>query len=93
MSAYRIAKLRAGERVAVIGIGGLGHLVLQVAKAMGHEVVAMTNSADKEKDARAFGADEVLVVRDHVGKELQDMGGADTVVSFSPSMKQNSETM
>jgi len=93
MSAYRIAKPRPGDRVAVIGVGGLGHLALQVAKALGHEVVAITNSANKEKDARNMGADEVLVVRDHAGKELQDMGGADIVLSFSPSMKQNSEVM
>jgi 2-desacetyl-2-hydroxyethyl bacteriochlorophyllide A dehydrogenase len=93
MSAYRIARPMAGERVAVIGIGGLGHLALQVAKAMGHEVVAITNSADKRRDARALGADEVLVVKNDPGKELQGMGGADIILSFSPSMKQNSQAM
>jgi alcohol dehydrogenase len=93
MSAYRIARPRAGERIAVIGIGGLGHLALQIAKGFGHEVVAITNSANKEKDARDLGADEVLVVKDHVGQELQDMGGADIVLSFSPSMKQNSQAL
>jgi D-arabinose 1-dehydrogenase-like Zn-dependent alcohol dehydrogenase len=93
MSAYRIARPIAGERVAVIGIGGLGHLAVQVAKSMGHEVVAITNSADKQPDARGLGADEVLVVKNDAGKELQDMGGADIVLSFSPSMKQNSQMM
>ena len=93
MSAYRIARPQGGERIAVIGIGGLVHLALQVAKSMGHEVVAITNSANKEKDARDLGADEVLVVRDHAGRELQDMGGADIVLSFSPSMKQNSQVL
>jgi D-arabinose 1-dehydrogenase-like Zn-dependent alcohol dehydrogenase len=93
MSAYRIAKPRAGERVAVIGIGGLGHLGLQIAKSMGHEVVAITNSADKAQDAHDLGADEVLVVKNHAGQELQDMGGADIVLSFSPSMQQNSHVM
>jgi D-arabinose 1-dehydrogenase-like Zn-dependent alcohol dehydrogenase len=93
MSAYRVAKPQAGERVAVIGIGGLGHLALQIAKSLGHEVVAITNSADKAQDARDLGADEVLVVKNHAGQELQDMGGADVVLSFSPSMKQNSHVM
>ncbi|MBV8729376.1 MAG: alcohol dehydrogenase catalytic domain-containing protein [Acidobacteriia bacterium] len=93
MSAYRAARPRPGERVAVIGIGGLGHLALQVAKSMGHEVLAITNSADKERDARSLGADQVLVVRDHAGQELQDMGGADIVLSFSPSMRQNSQVL
>ena len=93
MSAYRIAKPAAGERIAVIGIGGLGHLALQVAKAMGHEVVAITNSANKEQDARALGADEVLVVKDDPGKELEAMGGADVILSLTPDMKQNSQAM
>jgi D-arabinose 1-dehydrogenase-like Zn-dependent alcohol dehydrogenase len=91
MSAYRAGKPQPGERVAVIGIGGLGHLALQIAKSMGHTVIAITNSADKERDAREMGADEVLVVKDHAGRELQEMGGADVLLSFSPSMKQNSQ--
>jgi D-arabinose 1-dehydrogenase-like Zn-dependent alcohol dehydrogenase len=93
MSAYRAGKPQPGERVAVIGIGGLGHLALQIAKSMGHPVIAITNSADKERDAREMGADEVLVVKDHAGRELQEMGGADVVLSFSPSMKQNSQAV
>jgi D-arabinose 1-dehydrogenase-like Zn-dependent alcohol dehydrogenase len=93
MSAYRAARPQPGERIAVIGIGGLGHLALQVAKAMGQEVVAITNSADKERDAREMGADEVLVVKNDAERELQDAGGADVVLSFSPSMKQNSQVL
>jgi 2-desacetyl-2-hydroxyethyl bacteriochlorophyllide A dehydrogenase len=93
MSAYRAAKPHPGERVAVIGVGGLGHLALQIAKSMGHTVVAITNSENKRPDALAMGADEVLVVKNHAGQELQDMGGADIVLSFSPSMKQNSQAL
>jgi len=93
MSAYRIAKPRAGERVAVIGVGGLGHLALQIAKALGHEVVAITNSAGKQRELRELGADAILVVKEHAGNELQDVGGADIVLSFSPSMKQNSQVL
>src|SRR5215469_470416 len=93
MSAYRAAKPQPGERVAVIGIGGLGHLALQIAKSMGHSVIAITNSVEKQRDAREMGADEVLVIKDHAGQELQAMGGADIVLSFSPSMKQNSQAV
>src|SRR5215469_1508228 len=93
MSAYRAGKPQPGERIAVIGIGGLGHLAVQIAKAMGHPVIAITNSADKEGDAREMGADEVLVVKDHAGQELEGMGGADVVLSFSPSMRQNSQVL
>jgi alcohol dehydrogenase len=93
MSAFRAGKPIAGERIAVIGVGGLGHLALQIAKSYGHQVIAITNSADKQAEAREMGADEVLVVKDHAGQELQDMGGADVVLSFTPSMKQNSQVM
>ncbi len=91
MSAYRTARPKAGDRIAIIGIGGLGHLALQIARAMGHEVVAITNSAEKATAARDLGADETLVVKDHAGKELLAMGGVDIILSFSPSMKQNSQ--
>ncbi len=64
-----------------------------MAKAMGHEVVAITNSPNKQQDAKTMGADEVLVVKDHVGKELTQMGGVDAVLSFSPSMKQTSQAV
>lgn len=93
MSAYRAGRPQPGERVAVIGIGGLGHMAVQVAKAMGHAVVAITNSPDKQRDAREMGADDVLVIKNHAGQELQDMGGADVVLSFSPSIKQNSQVL
>lgn len=49
---------RAGARVAVIGIGGLGHLALQFARAFGCEVTAFSRQPDKGADARRFGAHE-----------------------------------
>jgi uncharacterized zinc-type alcohol dehydrogenase-like protein len=49
-----------GSRVGVIGIGGLGHLALQFARAMGCEVTAFSRVADKESEARKFGADHFL---------------------------------
>lgn len=53
-----------GQRVGVIGLGGLGHLGIKLAKAMGAEVTMVTTSADKGKDARRLGADEVLLSTD-----------------------------
>lgn len=93
MSGYRNARPRPGDRVAVIGIGGLGHLAIQVAKAHGHEVVAITSTAQKQSEARELGADEVLVVKEHAGEELLAMGGVDVVISTSNSMKQNSQVL
>jgi len=47
---------RPSMRVAIVGIGGLGHLALQFARAMGCEVTALSSSPAKEEDARRFGA-------------------------------------
>lgn len=93
MSAYRASRPRPGDRITIIGVGGLGHLAIQVAKAMGHDVVAITGSPDKQRDAKTMGADDVLLVKGHIGQELTRMGGVDVVLSFSPSMKQNSEAL
>jgi alcohol/geraniol dehydrogenase (NADP+) len=47
--------------VGVIGVGGLGHLALQYARAMGCEVTAFSSTPGKEEEARAFGAHEFVV--------------------------------
>jgi uncharacterized zinc-type alcohol dehydrogenase-like protein len=52
---------REGSRVAVVGIGGLGHLGLRFAAAMGCEVTAISTRPDKEKEARGFGAHHFLI--------------------------------
>ncbi len=81
MSGYRRARARREERVAVLGLGGLGHLAVQIARAHGHEVIAMTRARSKVRDALSMGAGEVLMVREHAGRELAAMGGADVVIS------------
>ncbi len=53
-----------GMKVGVAGIGGLGHMAVQLAKAMGAEVVALTTSPDKAEAARDLGADTVIVMND-----------------------------
>lgn len=52
-----------GKKVGVVGIGGLGHMGIKLAHAMGAHVVAFTTSESKREDARALGADEVVVSR------------------------------
>lgn len=49
------------HKVAINGMGGLGHLAVKIAKAMGAEVTVFTTSSDKEKDAKKFGAKDVVV--------------------------------
>jgi uncharacterized zinc-type alcohol dehydrogenase-like protein len=53
-----------GKKVGVVGIGGLGHMGTKLAHAMGAHVVAFTTSESKRQDAKALGADEVVVSRD-----------------------------
>ncbi|MDW2981563.1 NAD(P)-dependent alcohol dehydrogenase [Rhodanobacter sp. KK11] len=52
-----------GKKVGVVGIGGLGHMGVKIAHAMGAHVVAFTTSEGKRQDARDLGADEVVVSR------------------------------
>jgi len=56
--------VRPSMRVGVVGIGGLGHMGLQFARAMGCEVTAISSSPDKEPEARSFGAHRFLAVRE-----------------------------
>jgi uncharacterized zinc-type alcohol dehydrogenase-like protein len=53
-----------GQRVAIVGMGGLGHLGVKIAAAMGAEVTVFTTSPEKEADARRFGARDVVINRD-----------------------------
>jgi uncharacterized zinc-type alcohol dehydrogenase-like protein len=63
-SPLRHWNIREGHKVGVIGLGGLGHMGIKFAKALGARVVMITTSPDKGKDARRLGADEVLLSRD-----------------------------
>ena len=80
-SGLRAAEPQPHERVAVLGIGGLGHLAVQYAKAAGFETIAISHSRDKDKMIRDLGADQI--VRD--GKSLAAAGGADVILSTSNS--------
>lgn len=53
-----------GKSVAVIGVGGLGHLAIRIAKAMGARVVALTTSPEKVADAARLGADDAVLTSD-----------------------------
>ncbi|HUO45047.1 MAG TPA: NAD(P)-dependent alcohol dehydrogenase [Burkholderiales bacterium] len=57
-------KVGAGQKVGIIGLGGLGHMGVKLAHAMGAYVVMITTSPKKGEDARKLGADEVLVSKD-----------------------------
>jgi alcohol dehydrogenase (NADP+) len=62
-SPLRHWKVGPGKKVGVVGIGGLGHIGIKLAHAMGAQVVAFTTSQSKREAAKALGADEVVVSR------------------------------
>ena len=66
--------VRPASRVGVVGIGGLGHIGLQFAKAFGAEVTALSTSKDKEAEARRMGADHFVNTRDT--GELKKIAGS-----------------
>lgn len=53
-----------GKKVGVVGIGGLGHMGVKLAKAMGAEVIVFTTSPSKIEDAKRLGADDVVLSKD-----------------------------
>jgi alcohol dehydrogenase (NADP+) len=53
-----------GKKVGVVGLGGLGHMGVKLAHALGAHVVLFTTSPDKAEDARRLGADEVVLSKD-----------------------------
>ena len=63
-SPLRHWKVSRGQKVGVVGLGGLGHMGVKIAAAMGAEVTMITTSPDKEKDARALGAHRFLLSKD-----------------------------
>jgi dehydrogenase len=75
-SALRTARPQPHERIAVLGIGGLGHLAIQYAKACGHETIAITRTPDKHPHITKLGADLIL----STGQELKTAGGADIIL-------------
>ncbi|MFP3596851.1 NAD(P)-dependent alcohol dehydrogenase [Chryseobacterium sp. SIMBA_029] len=53
-----------GKKIGILGIGGLGHLAIKIAKAMGAEVIVFTTSPSKVEDAKRLGADEAVLSSD-----------------------------
>jgi alcohol/geraniol dehydrogenase (NADP+) len=63
-AALRRHVTRSDLEVAILGVGGLGHLAIQFAHAFGCEVTAMSSSADKKEEALGFGADHFINTND-----------------------------
>jgi len=81
-NALRESGVRAGDRVAVLGIGGLGHLGVQFAARMGLHTIAIARGSEKESLARQLGAGEYVdsTARDPA-HALQELGGVDLILA------------
>jgi len=77
----RFADPKPHESIAVVGVGGLGHLAVQYSKASGFKTIAVTHSPDKKELATSLGADAVV----SNGEELKSTGGADVLLATSNS--------
>lgn len=80
--------VEAGSLVAIQGLGGLGHLAVQFARAMGYKTVALSNGNSKREFAMKLGAHEYIdTTKDDPVKKLQEMGGADMICATAPNPK------
>jgi propanol-preferring alcohol dehydrogenase len=85
-NALRHSGARAGDVVAIHGVGGLGHLGVQYARQMGFETVAINRGNDKESLARELGAHHYIdATATDVVAELQKLGGARVILATAPS--------
>ena len=85
-NALRNSGARAGDVVAVHGIGGLGHLGVQYARRMGFQTVAINRGNDKEQLALKLGAHQYIdATANDVVAELQKLGGATVILATAPN--------
>src|SRR2546422_3245340 len=85
-NALRHSGARAGEVVAVHGIGGLGHLGVQYARQMGFKTVAINRGNDKESLARQLGAHHYIYANEpDAVTEMHKLGGARVILATAPN--------
>ncbi|GAA4354537.1 NAD(P)-dependent alcohol dehydrogenase [Kangiella marina] len=82
-SPLRQWNVKKGDKVGVVGLGGLGHMGVKIAHAMGAEVVMITTSPEKGSDAKRLGANEVLVSKDEEAMK-QHAGSFDFILNTVP---------
>jgi len=87
-NSLRHSRAVAGDVVAVLGLGGLGHLAVQFANKMGFKVVAISTSADKKELATKLGAHHYIdSSKEDASKVLQSLGGAKVIAATATDTK------
>ena len=83
-----------GDRVGVLGIGGLGHLGVQFARAMGFETIAIARGAAKAQDARQLGAHHYVdSTAGDVSKALHALGGVSAILATAGNSEAMAQTV
>lgn len=91
-NSLRNSGARPGDVVAILGLGGLGHLGVQFAAKMGFRTVAIARGADKEVFAKQLGAHIYIdTSKQDAAAELAKLGGAKTILATVPNSKAASE--
>ncbi len=84
-SPLRHWKVAKGSKVAVVGLGGLGHMAIKLAKALGASVTLFSRSVAKIQDAKDLGADEVIITTD--AEQMNEVKGKfDLIIDTVPSI-------
>lgn len=87
-NSLRNSGARGGDVVAVLGIGGLGHLAVQFARKLGYKTVALSRGKDKEALAVKLGAHYFIdTSSDNAVEALQKLGGARVILATAPNSK------
>jgi len=88
-SGLRHGGFEPGDKVAVIGLGGLGHIGVLLVRAMGGRVAVLSTSADKEDEARELGAERFINLKTESACEALRKweGGADIILATPPAAR------
>jgi filamentous hemagglutinin family protein len=93
-NALRNSGARVGDVVAILGIGGLGHLGVQFAAKMGFKAIAIARGKDEEELVKKLGASQYIDNRSqNAVEELNRLGGAKVILATVPSGKAMSEIL
>ncbi len=93
-NALRNTRAMPGDRVAVLGVGGLGHLGVQFSRAMGFETIAIARGADKAEDARKLGAHHYVdSTASDVSAALRALGGVSVVLATAGNSTAMADTV
>ncbi|MFH5069589.1 alcohol dehydrogenase catalytic domain-containing protein [Enterobacter cloacae complex sp. 2024EL-00215] len=84
-NALRYSGTKAGDRVAILGAGGLGHMAIQYARKMGYEVIVIARGGEKERAAIELGAHHYInALSENVAERLKTFGRVNVILATAP---------